>query len=65
MCYVILHSVARGITVNILEVTGSIMVDLILAVWTMMGLSTVNAHDKKPASLNALHGFSITSDSEL
>ena len=30
----------------------------------MMGLSTVNAHDKKPASLNELHGFSVTSDSE-
>ena len=41
------------------------MVDLILAVWTMMELSTVNVHDKKPASLNASHGFNVTSDLEL
>ena len=41
------------------------MVDLILAVWAIMGLSTVNAHDKKPVSLNASCGFSVTSDSEL
>ena len=34
------------IVVNILEVIGSIMVDLILAVWTMTGLSSANAHDK-------------------
>ena len=29
----------------------------------MMGLVSANAYDKKPASLNASQGFSITSDS--